>query len=218
MQQGVGTKVKYWRWLELALLFLAGPLILFQLRYHISLLLLPMMVVFAGLCVVVLMRDHTFKRFRFWNRPGFKKWLRPVLLLFFSLMLFTTVLFYWFEPNQIFYLPSNRPYSWLALLVVYPLFSALPQELIFRTFLFHRYKTIIPRKKHRVWLSSLCFGFAHIFYANWLAILLSTVAGYVFCKTYAQSRSTILVAVEHSLWGLWIFTLGLGGYFDSSLI
>ncbi|MCH2056269.1 MAG: hypothetical protein MK214_06560 [Thalassotalea sp.] len=45
---------------------------------------------------------------------------------------------------------------------------------------------------------------------------LSTIAGYCFSKTYTVSRSTLLVALEHSLWGAWVFTLGLGHYFDLS--
>ncbi|MFD2167968.1 CPBP family intramembrane glutamic endopeptidase [Thalassotalea euphylliae] len=137
-----------------------------------------------------------------------------MLLLFLLLILFSAIVYAVLSPETLFYMPINWPYSWLLLLLLYPVFSAFPQEVIFRTFLFHRYKRIIPNKEHRVLMSSVLFGFAHIIYGNWVAVLLSAAAGYCFCQTYVMSRSTLLVALEHSLWGIWIFTLGLGQYFD----
>lgn len=205
-------------WLELFALFFLLPCVFYVFREYAQSILLPFMVLMSAICVRELLKDRKFKRFRLGNKKGFKKLIKPVLLQFLALMAFTTVVFYWLEPEHLFYLPQFEPDAWLVLLVVYPLFSALPQELIFRTFMFHRYKYIIPRKRHRVYLSSVAFGFAHVFYGNWIAVVLSTVAGYVFSKTYAQSRSTILVALEHSCWGAWLFTLGLGRFFDSSVI
>ena len=102
--------------------------------------------------------------------------------------------------------------------MLYPLFSALPQELVFRTFLMYRYKHIVKRKQHRIWLSSLAFGFAHIFYGNWIAVVLSVFAGYIFCMTYVKTNSMLLVALEHSLWGLVIFTFGIGSHFDTRML
>ncbi|MFW8591122.1 CPBP family intramembrane glutamic endopeptidase [Glaciecola sp. 2405UD65-10] len=206
------------RWTELFLLFFLLPCGFYFVREYMHFVLLPLMVFGSAACMWVLLKDHKFKRFRLWNKKGFKKLIKPVVFQFFALMVFTTGVFYWLDPEQLFYLPKFELETWLLLLIVYPLFSALPQELIFRTFLFHRYKHIIPRKKHRVLLSSVAFGFAHLFYANWVAVILSMAAGYVFSKTYAQSRSTILVALEHSFWGAWVFTLGLGSYFTSSMI
>lgn len=206
------------RWVELVVCFGFLPLLLFHFRSHIHQTLLMLIVFVALLCVGMLLNDKTFKRFRLWNKPGFTRWILPVLGMFATLIVLSTVLVYVYDPKILFYMPKFQFSTWLVLLLVYPLLSAFPQEIIFRTFLFHRYKTIIPRKEHRIWLSSICFGYVHIFYDNWLAVVLSTVAGYVFCKTYAHSRSTILVAIEHSLWGLWIFTLGIGEYFDSALI
>ncbi len=217
--QYVTTSInKTLRWIEFLLFFVGVPLVMYVWREHVKITLLLFMMSAALLCVSLLLKDHTFKRFRFWNKPGFRQWIKPVSLQFLGLMLFTTTVFYILRPDDIFYYPKYYFSDWLLLLVMYPLLSAIPQEIIFRTFLFHRYKTIIPSKTLRIYVSSLCFGFAHLFYNNWVAVLLSVVAGYVFCRTYAQSRSTVLVIIEHSLWGLWMFTLGLGAYFDSALI
>lgn len=201
-------------WLELTLLFLLLPLILWQLNHLITYWVLPILTVIGAICLWLLISDERFKRFRLTNKLGFNKRIANTLWLFFGVMLGSTLVFALIAPESLFKLPIEGPKTWLLLLFLYPLFSALPQEVIFRTFLFHRYKTILPRKRHRIWLSSTSFGFAHIIYGNWVAVLLSTLAGYCFSKTYAVSRSTLLVALEHSLWGVWLFTLGLGHFFE----
>ncbi|WP_448212755.1 CPBP family intramembrane glutamic endopeptidase [Colwellia sp. MEBiC06753] len=177
---------------------------------------LELALLFGAICLMLLIKGKRFKRFRLTNKFGFNKRITQTLVLFFGVMLSTSLVFVLIAPEAMFDLPVHWPQAWLLLLVLYPLFSAIPQELIFRTFFFHRYKRIIPRKKHRVWLSATSFGFAHIIYGNWVAVILAMLAGYCFGQTYAASRSTLLVAFEHSLWGVWIFTLGIGQYFDLS--
>jgi hypothetical protein len=61
--------------------------------------------------------------------------------------------------------------------------------------------------------SGVSFGLAHLFFANWIAPLLSSVGGILFAITYAQTSSTVLVSIEHAIWGNFIFTIGLGWYF-----
>lgn len=210
----INRHLSFARWLEFTLLFLLLPVLLWQFNYLIAYWVLPIVSVIGATCLWCLFIDKRFKRFRLTNKLGFNKRIVKTLWLFLAFVLLSTGLFVLVAPEFLFTLPINRPQTWLLLIVFYPLFSALPQELIFRTFLFHRYKTILPRKRHRIWLSSTCFGFAHIIYGNWVAVLLSTIAGYCFSKTYAVSRSTLLVALEHSLWGVWLFTLGLGHFFE----
>lgn len=202
------------RWLECALLFGLLPLLMYLYREQISTLILPIVSLISICCLTLLYQDKRFKRFRLTNREGFTLNIKRVVLLFVLLMLLSFVGYQVLSPTPPFNFMSNGTSTWLLLLLLYPLFSALPQELIFRTFLFHRYKIIIPSKHHRMLLSSVSFGFAHLMYGSLLAVGLSMVAGYFFCVTYTASRSTLLVALEHSLWGLWIFTLGLGTHFS----
>ena len=108
--------------------------------------------------------------------------------------------------------------NWLMLIVLYPLVSVLPQELIFRTYFFHRYKKIIPDKRWRILLSAFTFSLAHLIYDNWIAVALAFVGGLMFAYTYAYTRSTLVCVLEHSVWGLWLFTLGLGQYLDAGAI
>lgn len=109
-----------------------------------------------------------------------------------------------------FTLPRENLTDWLMLLLLYPLLSVIPQELIFRTYFFHRYKRIMPSKWLRIIISASVFALAHIVYANWVAVSLAFIGGLLFAYTYAQSRSTFACVLEHSLWGIWMFTLGMG--------
>ncbi|MGB1201871.1 MAG: CPBP family intramembrane glutamate endopeptidase, partial [Cognaticolwellia aestuarii] len=47
---------------------------------------------------------------------------------------------------------------------------------------------------------------------------LAFLGGLLFSYTYAQSRSTFVCVIEHSLWGLWMFTLGVGQYLDAGAL
>jgi membrane protease YdiL (CAAX protease family) len=44
-------------------------------------------------------------------------------------------------------------------------------------------------------------------------MLLTTAGGLLFAFTYLRSRSTLLVAAEHALYGDFVFTVGIGGMF-----
>ncbi|NVK25606.1 MAG: CPBP family intramembrane metalloprotease [Gammaproteobacteria bacterium] len=79
-------------------------------------------------------------------------------------------------------------------------------------------KKIFRNKTLRAYLSAFTFALAHLLFANWIAVVGSFIAGLVFAFTYIHSRSTLLVAIEHSLWGCWLFTTGLGVHFDSNML
>lgn len=203
---------------EFFLLFLALPVFLYFARQDIAPYLILFLICVLGWCLLLLLSDDRFKRFRFWNMTKLKEHL-PYVLKTFSLAAITIFLASWYwTPEWLFKLPLDKTMIWLALLIVYPIFSAWPQEIIFRTFLFHRYKKIFKSKQLRVVISAAVFALAHLMFANWIAVAGSFIAGLVFALTYVHSRSTLLVAIEHSLWGVWLFTAGLGVHFDSSML
>ena len=53
--------------------------------------------------------------------------------------------------------------------------------------MFHRYEPLFGSTRNLIIVSALTFGLAHLFFANLLAPLLSTVGGYIFARTYARS-------------------------------
>lgn len=204
------------RWLEMLGIFLLLPLLALPFRQQLQLWLIPVLLLLALYCYGMISRDASFKRFRLLNAAQVAPLLRRRLPVFVLGALLCLLLYSLLGDGRWFAMPSESPKNWLLLLVLYPLLSAWPQELIFRTFFFHRYKKIIPRKKHRMLLSAALFGFAHVVYGNWVAILLALLGGLLFAYTYAKTRSTLACVVEHSIWGIWLFTLGLGHYLDSA--
>ncbi len=95
---------------------------------------------------------------------------------------------------------------------LYPVFSALPQEFIYRRFFFARYADLFTEKE-LVFLSALLFGIMHIVFGHWFSVVLSTIGGFLFARTYLFSRSLLITTFEHSLYGIVIFTFGFDSYF-----
>jgi membrane protease YdiL (CAAX protease family) len=117
------------------------------------------------------------------------------------------------QPERLFALPRERPWAWALLIGLYPLLSVLPQELLFRVFFFHRYGALCSGPLARILVSAAVFGLAHLVYGNGTAVALSTVGGIFFSWTFARTGSLWLVVAEHSLYGMLLFTLGLGNLF-----
>lgn len=209
---------RYARWLELGLLFIALPCLGLALEQQLSQWLVPVLIAIAAVCLGLILQDPGFKRFRLINGAKLAPALWRRRSAFGAGLAASGLLYVTYSEANWFHLPSQETHSWLLLLVAYPLLSVVPQELIFRTFFFHRYKKIIPRKIVRTWLSALVFAWAHIIYRNWIAVALAFAGGILFAFTYAKKRSTLACVVEHSLWGIWLFTFGLGQYLDSSQI
>lgn len=66
--------------------------------------------------------------------------------------------------------------------------------------------------------SALSFGVMHVIYGNVPAVVLSALAGWIFSGTYQRTRSLRLVWLEHSLYGIAAFTVGLGPFFGAGIV
>lgn len=124
-----------------------------------------------------------------------------------------TALTAWIEPTLLFSFLREQPRIWLMVMLLYPLLSVIPQELIFRSFFFHRYLPLFASPHLMALMSAIMFGFSHLLFQNWVAPLLCVAGGWLFATTYARHRSLALVSLEHALYGDFIFTIGLGRYF-----
>ncbi|OON65836.1 CPBP family intramembrane glutamic endopeptidase [Hymenobacter sp. CRA2] len=202
-------------WLEWAALFVLAPLAL-TFWWQPALL--------AGLLLLVtlattwwLWQHRKFGRAAFWRAPNARHergQLRRLLRRLVPCLLLLAGLVLWHSPERWLDMPRQQPVAWLVLLVLYPLLSVYPQELIYRAFFFRRYRRLFPAKQLRVWVSAAVFALLHVIYLNWLAVLLTFVGGWFFAQTYARTRSLRLVWLEHALYGMLLFTLGLGAFFD----
>lgn len=180
--------------------------------------LIETLVVTSLACLAALLLDPDFERRRLWNTADLGRGLRRIGLVFALGAGLVTALVLWQRPDLFLGFPRDRTILWLFVLVFYPLFSVYPQELIFRTFFFHRYQPVFRSDAALVVASATAFGLAHLFFGNAYAPVLSTIGGLLFAATYARSRSTLQSVIEHSLWGDFLFTVGLGWYFYSGSV
>lgn len=153
----------------------------------------------------------------FWDGGALKQWgiWKPILIRFVVSAIAMTGLLFVLVPDKFLELPTERPLLWMMIMVMYPMISVVPQEFIFRTFFFERYKSLFPSRTAMVTASALAFGFAHIILQNWVAVGLTLVGGFYFASTYHKRRSMAMVWAEHALYGCFLFTIGLGTYFYS---
>lgn len=147
-----------------------------------------------------------------------KKNLKPILLrwLFASIGMYVFLIFY--DPDRLFMLWHRHPAIIPVILFGYPILSALPQEFVFCSFFFSRYKILFSNGKWLVFMSALTFAYAHCLYINPVAPLLSFLGGLIFASTYAKTKSLALVTIEHSFYGISLFLIGLGWYFFSGAV
>ena len=121
------------------------------------------------------------------------------------------VLFY--DPNILLSFPKDNFQLWVIVMFIYPFFSVIPQEIIYRVFFYHRYKKLFSGNLLLLTLLNLFFfSFAHIVFNNPHAILITAIASPIFSYLYIKESFFTCVLV-HSLGGQIIFTLGLGKFF-----
>lgn len=213
MESSITVENRSWRWIELILLFIAAPASLYFVRREFGPLIIPTLLVTSSLALVILLRDRDFDRRQLGGNGEVIAGLKSILRTFIPGAALIAAGLVVFEPELLFRFPRREPWMWAFVMVAYPLLSVYPQELLFRTYFFQRYAPILRTTQACVLWSAFSFGVAHLFFANWVAPTLTAIGGYLFARTYARSRSTVLVTLEHALWGDFLFTIGLGWYF-----
>jgi membrane protease YdiL (CAAX protease family) len=128
----------------------------------------------------------------------------------------TLGLFHW-APDRMFSLVRHRPGFWALVMVIYPVLSVYPQELLYRRYLFSHYRSLFRSNWLLVAVSAVVFGWLHIIFRNYLACIFTLIGGIFFADTFRRTRSLWLACIEHILYGQFIFTIGLGEYFRPAL-
>jgi membrane protease YdiL (CAAX protease family) len=118
-----------------------------------------------------------------------------------------------FMPERFLSFPRTAPQKWVLVMLLYPIISVVPQELIWRAFFFRRYRAIFTTPTAMILASALAFAFVHILLENVIAVALTLIGGVIFSATYQRTRSLAAVSLEHALYGCLVFTIGLGWYF-----
>jgi membrane protease YdiL (CAAX protease family) len=196
---------------EFIVLFFGVPLFLFfeEDIIHPSSILLPVLFAF-----IIYFRKQ--KEFRWHDlirlEISGKMWLKQgLIVLLVAIFLLAFVLI--FEPEQLFNLPRGNLPIWLAMLVFYPVFSAYEQEVVYRKFLFMRYRPLFQKRWVLILASGVTFSFVHIIYFSWLSIVFTFIAGIYFAWLYNKTKSVLFTGIIHGIMGFLIFTVGLGQHF-----
>jgi membrane protease YdiL (CAAX protease family) len=196
---------------ELAAAFLGVPLLINQRvlpNWPIPFLLLMTLGAF-----LILRQEPAFDGMSLVRFQGVLPRIGPLLLRDVLLIVLLGIAVWWTEPELLFSFVKRNPVLWGAVMVLYPVFSVYPQELLFRAYFFRRYAPLFGEGWGMIAASALAFGFVHIIFGNWLSVALSAAGGLLFALTYRESGSLMLACIEHALFGDFVFTLGIGQFF-----
>lgn len=201
-----------WRFAEFLLIFVLPPA-LYAYGIVPRVKLIPAIGVLAVLSLVLLRRDKSFPQSQLWNAQHLRQRLIRVGLVFVVAGTVMILCVAWLLPDRLWALPRYRPLLWALVMVLYPLLSVYPQELIYRAFFFRRYAPLFGNGWAMVLISAAAFSYAHLIFGNLIALGLTFLGGLLFAWRYWQTRSLLVTSLEHALYGQLIFTVGLGEFF-----
>jgi len=119
-------------------------------------------------------------------------------------------------PGAFLNLPRNAPGLMLTIALLYPLLSALPQELVFRPLFFRRYGALLPRDPRvSLVVNAFVFSWAHLMFWSWVVGAMTFVGGLAFAWSYRMRGNFPEAVLLHSLAGIVVFAAGLGVFFYS---
>lgn len=199
-----------WRWVEFFALFIGLPTF-FALRL-VDIHPIPALWGLALFCLVVLRKDKRFDMRRLESVHGLAQQLRPMLTRFLVIAIGLGIFVALFRPDQLFDFPRRAPGFWVLVMVLYPVFSVLPQSIIQRAYFFQRYTPLFGSGLCLVLVNALTFSYMHIYFLNPVALLITLVGGFLFARTYLKTGSLLVSGLEHALYGDLVFTIGLGQY------
>lgn len=116
------------------------------------------------------------------------------------------------SPERLFDFPRKDPLLWVAIMILYPVFSVYPQELIYRRYFFRRFALLFHSSAQLVWASAVVFSWMHVIFRNEFALAMTFIGGWFFADTYRRTGSLRLACLEHALYGNLAFTIGLGNF------
>ena len=194
---------------EIIICFLVIPTILIPINSNIIMFTTLSLVAFF--CFIYL----RYKKINLFNKNEFKfdQGLNKVFYKAFVIAVLILLFSYIFDKEKFLNLPTSHFFLWLLILILYPIFSAFPQEIIYRKFFFQRYGKLFKNKKILIITNAFLFSFAHIIYLNPIVIIFTFLGGLLMAISYSQHQSLFKVSIEHGLYGNIVFSSGLGNYF-----
>ncbi|AXT19816.1 CPBP family intramembrane metalloprotease [Flavobacteriaceae bacterium AU392] len=197
----------YYKLTEFLLIFILLP-ISFAIPYPIG---IKAIITLIGLLYIIFVLFRIEKvKFEIVKHLNWKNFWKQTAFKFLIIAIVTTVFVFFTSRANLFIVPLTKPKLWIIILFVYSFLSVYPQELIYRTFYFKRYESLFKNENLFIFVNAIVFSLAHIFFKNTLVIILTFIGGILFAITFKQTKSTLLVSIEHALFGCWLFTVGMG--------
>ena len=201
--------------IEFLLLFFIGPAVFAYTRHRIPA--IPALWAVTAYCLFLLLRDPQFdRRLLGWcveDATILRHYAPQMLCLWAAVLVIGVVLILRFAPADFMNLPRSKPLFWGLIMVLYPTLSVYPQGIVYRVFMFERYRPLFGAGWGIVAASAAAFGFVHIVFRNPLALILTFLGGVLFALRYLQTGSLFVSSFEHALYGCTIFTIGIGRSF-----
>ena len=196
-------------WLELIVLFILVPIALaLPMKAEVKIGLVVSAVLYS---IVMSWRLQLFSRdhlFRF--KDAFQNESRPLLLRLFIVCVLALGLMFITDPNNLFIVVRKNPLMWISIALFYSIFSVYPQEFLYRLFFFERYQSLFKSRRIFLLVNTAVFSLAHLMFWNGLVMLLTLLGGLLFARNYERTKSLTFVSLEHALYGVWLFTIGMG--------
>jgi uncharacterized protein len=201
--------------IEFLLLFFAGPAVFAYTRHRIPA--IPALWAVTAYCLFVLLRDPNFDRrclgWRVEDAAALRQYAPQILCLWTAVVVVGIVLILKYAPADFLNLPRSKPLLWVLVIILYPTLSVFPQGIVYRVFMFERYRPLFGAGWGIVVASAAAFVFVHIVFRNPLALILTFLGGVLFALRYLQTESLFVSSFEHALYGCAIFTIGIGRSF-----
>tara|TARA_R110002126_G_scaffold274972_1_gene420314 strand:- start:53472 stop:54113 length:642 start_codon:yes stop_codon:yes gene_type:complete len=195
---------------EICFLFIITPVILFlsiPILFKVIYLLLGVVyIILLSIFIEKLIKVNVDKKSK-------ENALKQIGIRFLIIAFLTSLVLYVQDRESLFNVMLNKPLLWLRFSGVYILFSVIPQELIYRTFFVKRYQELIKNKTIFILINALLFSFAHIWFQSWIVLSFTFIGSLLFTSTYLQTKSSWLIILEHSFYGVWLYTVGYGALF-----
>ena len=196
-----------YKFIELILIFIAIPV---SYNFNYSPILKLIIGVFGFIYVTYVLLKIEKNKFNINKNLKWKTFWKSTLIKFLIIAIITSVFVWFTDSKSLFIVVINKPKLWIIILLFYALFSVYPQELIYRTFFFQRYKNLFKNEFIFILINAALFSLAHIFFKSSLVLAFTFIGGILFAYTYQKTKSTLLVSIEHAIYGCWLFTVGMG--------
>jgi len=204
-------QAKWLLWSECIAVFAGVPAILGLQLVSVPVLALPLFMVTIP-AVLWLGRHYGYTTELFWvaERQHERQHVRFVVQRFAISSLLLLAIAWLMIPERLFDLPRQQPAFWWLFLLVYPVFSVYPQELLYRGFFFRRYASLVSDQRWLILLNAVLFSWSHIVFHSLVALLYTLVGSLYFAHTYRKTGSLRLACLEHALYGILLVSIGHG--------